>query len=298
MPRRALLPACFFVAQRGVPLQYCRGRMCAGTPAAPPCSSVVGERAGTSAAAFHSGRVSASDQPDSADGALRRQHGNGSKAGSMAIEAALKWVPQAFCLGWWLSAGVASAADGATCATPVLLQPAAVELADVSPRFSWSQVSGATHYSVRIESRVPEGRVLLSEQFRTADTSAQASRPLAAGDANVVFAVVAHCGETSSAELTVRRRVDAALVCPADVWPLERASGNGSVLRWSPVPSASSYEMSVRSPSDGAVYRSSVHRTARATLGTLPAGDWMVAVTPLCGVVRGRAAYLILGVGQ
>lgn len=180
------------------------------------------------------------------------------------------------------------------CAMPARIEPAGPEIADVSPRFSWAPVQGATHYTVRIESRVPEGRVLLSEETRTRETHARASRPLAAGSATVTVAVTAHCGEQASAERIERRRIDAALACPVDVSPVERMPGSALALRWASAPAASAYEVSVLSPVDGSLHGTRRSAEARSVLTGLPRGDWMVAVRPLCGAVRGAVAYLLV----
>ena len=193
-------------------------------------------------------------------------------------------------------AGIALAQSAGACDRPTLISPPQQVIGEASPRLEWSAVADASHFLVRVESRVPEGRLLWREEFRTAATFVVVPRPLTADKATVKLSITAVCTDNTQAETTTRLRIDTGLNCRIDSQPrLEQGEGK-PVLTWNALPAAQSYEVRAHSAMDGKPeVRLETTRTA-ANLEGLARGLWVLAVQPRCGASKGESRYLMAAI--
>lgn len=178
------------------------------------------------------------------------------------------------------------------CDRPALISPDAVEIVAPSPRIEWSAVADASHYLIRIESRVPEGRVLWSEEFRTEATFLALPRPLTADKATVRIEMTTVCKDGTQGRVVQRVRVDPRPACRIDIDPVVERREGKPVLVWPVVVRAQSYEVRAHSVTDGKPAQAFETRTTVGSLDRLPAGLWVLAVQPICGAARGESRYI------
>lgn len=184
----------------------------------------------------------------------------------------------------------------ASCPPPDLVTPAQKEIAEASPRIEWTPVPDASRYLVWLESRVPEGRVLMSEEFQTGATYLVPPRPLTSGKATVRIKVTAVCKDNTQATLSTRFRIDADSTCrlPASL----QAESNDGVwkLRWDALQAAQRYEIRVHSIEDGRPVLSRESSKNVIELGRLEPGTWLLAVQPQCKGLKGANSWLAVGI--
>lgn len=180
----------------------------------------------------------------------------------------------------------------AVCSAPSLISPATNAISEASPRFEWAPVNGAHHYLVWLESRVPEGRVLLSEEFQTEATYLVPPRPLTAGNATVRIRVTAVCEDDTQASLSARFRIDGDTRCRLKA-PPEADMDNGQWrLHWENLQSAQRYEIRVHAAEDGKPVFARESDKTQARLGQLEPGLWMFAVQPVCKGLKGVSSWV------
>ena len=121
-------------------------------------------------------------------------------------------------------------------------------VAESRPTLSWPPLTGADRYRVQLESRVPEGRVLLSLDTLVSGTTFRPPRALTDFRAAVKVRVTHGC---SADDITALRekpawfQIDTSPLCPA---PARIAvTGDRRTLEWAPVPGALKYDVSLRS---------------------------------------------------
>jgi hypothetical protein len=195
----------------------------------------------------------------------------------------------------WLKLGVAgsfgavfsclAAVGFAACEAPELTGPQAST--DKHPRLTWSAVDGATSYRVRVQSRVPDGRVLAFYDTVVAAPEFLPPRPLAEHRAKVTVRLTAICGREASAESVATFMIDTSALCRLD----EIEAGQGS-LKWPPVAGARSYEVRAYRLRDGRLLASQETRDAAAQLELKEAA--VVSVRPACAGGLGEAVYRVL----
>jgi hypothetical protein len=161
-----------------------------------------------------------------------------------------------------------------------LIAPAAgATVADARPVITWAPLPGASRYRVEIESRIPEGRVLVALDTQVGETRFQPPQPLTDHRAAVKVRVSAGCAPDDGARLRARAaafQIDTSPLCatPAamTVTPDRRA------LAWPAVPNATRYDVTLLRPGDGSVVR---RGDTRQPAFALPSGP-----EPLVAVVR------------
>lgn len=180
----------------------------------------------------------------------------------------------------------------AACATPTLISPSQIEISEASPRFEWSPVSDAHHYLVWLESRVPEGRVLMSEEFQTSATYLVPPRPLTTGKATVRIRVTAVCNDNTQATLSARFRINEDKACGLKASPVVEPDNGQWKVHWEMLPLAQRYEIRVHSTEDGkpAFTRESTGTATR--IGRLEPGVWLFAVQPVCKGLNGVTSWV------
>lgn len=203
----------------------------------------------------------------------------------------LSWLPMLA-----LAGGVICNDAQAACTAPVLVSPAQQEIREASPRFEWTPVSDARHYLVWLESRVPEGRVLLTEEFQTSATYLMPPRPLTAGMAVVRIRITAVCKDATQAVLSVRFRIDADRACSLKAAPVVEADNGQWSVRWEPIQIAQNYEIRVHAAADGKPLFTRDSAGGATKIGRLDPGMCLFAVQPVCKGLRGVTSWVAVDV--
>lgn len=180
----------------------------------------------------------------------------------------------------------------AVCTAPVLVSPLTTEISEASPRFEWKQVSDANHYLVWLESRVPEGRVLLSDEFQTRATYLVPPRPLTTGKATVRLRITAVCNDKTQATLSTRFRIDEDGACRLGADPVAEQVNEQWTMRWEPLQVAQRYEIRVHAANDGKPVLTRVSSGTTATVGRFEPGIWLFAVQPVCRGLKGVNSWV------
>jgi hypothetical protein len=197
---------------------------------------------------------------------------------------------------WLLAALVVQASAAGECRLSNIVQPVqGVTVTDSRPVLMWVATAGATRYRVEVESRVPEGRILVSLDTQVSGTRFQPPRPLTDHRAAVKVRVTAGCAPDAGGTLREQPAtfyIDTSPLCPApDRIALSADRRN---VEWPAVGKAVRYDVTFLR-TDGTVagqaqaQRNSVALPARANAGTLVA-----VVRPYCPTGYGpRASALI-----
>lgn len=180
----------------------------------------------------------------------------------------------------------------ATCTAPTLLSPARTEISEAAPRFEWKPDSEVAHYLVWLESRVPEGRILLSEEFQTSATYLIPPRPLTTGKATVRLRVTAVCKDNSQAALSARFRIDEDKACRLKAAPVAAQDGGRWGVRWESLQAAQRYEIRVHAADNGKPVLTRESNGITAPIGQLTPGIWLFAVQPICRGLKGANSWV------
>lgn len=180
----------------------------------------------------------------------------------------------------------------AACDTPTLVSPTQTEISEALPRFEWMSVQGVRSYLVWLESRVPEGRVLFSEEIQTTASFLMPSRPLANGKASVRIRVTAICKDDTLAVQSARYRIDEDRACRIKTAPVVELDRGQWSVHWEATPSAQRYEIRVHAAEDGKLVftRSSIGTAAK--FDPRGPGSWLFAVQPECKGVKGITSWV------
>lgn len=180
----------------------------------------------------------------------------------------------------------------AACESPVLVSPAQSAISEASPRFEWVPVPNADHYLVWLESRLPEGRILLSQEFQTSATYVIPPNPLTNSKATVRLRVKAVCKDNTYAELSARFRIDGDPACRLKAEPVARLDNGQWNVHWEALPSAQRYEIRVHAVEDGRPRFLRDTRENATSVGPLQAGAWLFAVQPVCMGLKGVTHWI------
>jgi hypothetical protein len=183
----------------------------------------------------------------------------------------------------------------ANCTSPVLVSPSQTQISEAFPRFEWEPVSNASHYLVWLESRVPEGRLLLSENIQTSAAYLMPPRPLTTEKATVRIRVTAVCKDGTQAALSARFRIDADKECRLKVAPSADSENGKWRVHWVSIPSAQRYEIRLHAADDGRPLSTRESNGTSADLGQVEPGARMLAVQPICKGLRGINSWISLG---
>lgn len=184
----------------------------------------------------------------------------------------------------------------AACDKPVLLTPAQMEIGDIAPRIEWSLIKDADHYMVWIESRVPEGRVQMTEEVRTKLPFFVPTRPLTNHKATVRVRVAAMCKDNTKSEMVARFRIDGGLSCKLDEQPATLLDHDRRELRWGKPSNAQAYEVRVHSSRDGKTLQTMETQVSSFDLSHLATGQWVVEVQPLCSGIKGQSDMVMVAI--
>jgi hypothetical protein len=165
----------------------------------------------------------------------------------------------------------------ATCSEAELIEPAAI-VAEARPILSWKPISGASQYRVEIESRVPEGRVLVALDTQVSGTRFRPPQPLTDFRSAVKVRVTAGCPTDDGSRLREKPasfQIDTSSLCPGPerIGPSE----DGRDIQWSAVPAAIRYDVVLLGP-DGPDIDVRLERQTQRTRLPLPAtGETLIA---------------------
>jgi hypothetical protein len=163
-----------------------------------------------------------------------------------------------------------------------LTTPTGITTTDTRPAIRWSAVRGAIAYALKVQSRVPEGRLVAS--FDTVVTDTQFVPPSALADerVKVTVSVAARCAGEAGIAATAWFLIDATAQCPAPTaLRVRREPGRGAV-EWSATPGATAYEVRVHAPLDGRVIKVTETREARVVIEGDLADAVVLSVRPRC----------------
>lgn len=175
----------------------------------------------------------------------------------------------------------------AACEPPRAVAPADTTITEARPGIAWQPVQGATGYRVRLQSRVPNGRVLASYDTRVAAPAFAPPQRLAEYQAKVTVRVLALCGAEQSEETVAAFVIDTSPLCVLRELSVSAGGGNARI-KWAPVAGAARYEVRLLGV-DGRLLGYAESRGSEAELA-LPASA-MVSVQPVCAAGRGEPVY-------
>ena len=164
-------------------------------------------------------------------------------------------------------------------------------IGEKQPRIDWKAVSGATAYRVRLQSRVPNGRIVASHDTIVTSPSFVPPQPLAEDRAKVVARISAICGAQTSGETVFSFVIDATPTCRLGEVSAARKDGRAH-LEWAPVKGASSYQVRMFSL-DGAFISAQETRAPAAQLDLKRPGA-VLSVRPSCAGGLGEAVYRVV----
>src|SRR5262245_19744191 len=109
--------------------------------------------------------------------------------------------------------GIYSLSALALCSPPRQALADGTAIADKQVQLAWTPVEGATAYRVRLQSRVPNGRVVASHDTVVTTPSFRPPQPLAEHRAKVTVRLNAVCGAETSAESVSWFLIDTSVGC-------------------------------------------------------------------------------------
>jgi len=165
-----------------------------------------------------------------------------------------------------------------TCREAEITEPAADStVAEARPIVAWRGIAEASRYRVEMESRIPEGRALVSLDTQVSVTTFRPPQPLTDFRAAVKVRVTADCPADDGSRLREKPahfQIDTSPLCPA---PARIAvSDDGREVEWSAVPTAIRYDVTLLSPDDGVVRLQ--QQTQRTRLPFPGTGETLVVV--------------------
>jgi len=168
-------------------------------------------------------------------------------------------------------------------------------VAERRPAIRWEPLTGVDRYRVQLESRIPEGRVLVSLDTVVTGTTFSPPQPLTDFRAAVKLRVTSQCaaeGFEALREQAAWFYIDTSPACPSPSGL--RFDAATSALEWRPEGPALRYEILLFDAAGGALrYRGESLGTRAALPRALSSG--IAAVRPFCAAGYGRSAYLPLG---
>jgi hypothetical protein len=153
---------------------------------------------------------------------------------------------------------------------------------NVRPAVAWRAIPGTSQYRVEIESRVPEGRSLVSLDTQVSGTAFRPPQPLTDSRAAVKVRVTAGCPADDGSRLREKPatfHIDTSPPCPA---PAQiAASDDQREIEWPAVAKAIRYHVTFLDPDDGVVLGQG--QTQRTRFALPATGKRLVAVVrPYC----------------
>ncbi len=182
------------------------------------------------------------------------------------------------------------------CGSPRITEPAGDVISERVPEIRWTEVSGAEYYRVRVESRVPEGRTLVSLDAQVSTARFKPPQPLAEHRASVRVTVTAHCpgGSVSSDEQHIGRfRIDTSPSCVLN-GPISAVSKAGDLdLTWQAPEEALAYTVALYTPENGILIGQFDARVPHLRMRLPVVGRVGVAIQPQCRSGKGQPRFTV-----
>lgn len=187
--------------------------------------------------------------------------------------------------------GSATPAAFAVCEAPKAMLAHAAVVADRQAQIGWAPVQAATGYRVRVQSRVPNGRVIASHDAMVTSPAFRAPQPLAERRAKVTVRVSAICGAETGVESVSWFVIDTSAGCRLEQ-VVASSEGSRAMLGWKAVPAAQTYDVRAHALADGRLIASRETRSPSAQLDLKEAA--VVSVRPQCVSGEGEAVYRVV----
>ena len=194
---------------------------------------------------------------------------------------------------------LAGSSGPSTCQEAEVTEPAGgMTVTEARPVMSWREIPGASRYRVEIESRVPEGRVLVSLDTEVSGITFRPPEPLTDFRAAVKVRVTVGCLAEAGSKLRERAAsfyIDTSPLCPV---PARIAvSDNQRDVEWSAVSKAIRYDVTLVSPADGTTVRRGQSQSTHSPLP--PTNETLVAVVrPYCATGFGPWSSALIATGK
>ena len=198
----------------------------------------------------------------------------------------------------WLFAvlSLVQAPETEECQRIAIRQPSGgATITDARPVVTWIPTSDATRYWVEVESRIPEGRILVSLDTQVTGTRFQPPQPLTDHRAAVKVRVTAGCAPDNGGALREQPAtfyIDTSPLCPA---PARIAlSGDRRTVEWPVVSKAVRYEVTLLRPDGTVAGRGQTRQNNFAVPAR--AGTLVAVVRPYCATGFGQRASALVSV--
>lgn len=188
----------------------------------------------------------------------------------------------------FLESGLAISAE--TCRLARVLIENGVAIADPSPAIEWVPIRGVERYRLRLESRIPEGRVLEVIDSVVEGTSFQPPVALTDTRARVKVVVTEACGSTPPIDDGAWFIIDPAPQCRLDPASVEFA---GDSVQWSAVSGAVEYDFRVHDMPGGRLSFREMTIRPEVRWGSALRADAVVVVRPKCTSGYGEPHYFV-----
>ena len=189
--------------------------------------------------------------------------------------------------------GAVTPAAFAVCEAPKAMLADAAVVSDRQVRIAWAPVQGAQSYRLRLQSRVPNGRVVASHDTTVTAPLFRPPQPLADQRAKVTLRLSAVCGAETSAESTSWFLIDTSTGCRLGDVAASSAGGTARI-DWKVVPGAQTYEVRAHALADGRLIASEEKRSPLVQMALKEAA--VVSVRPRCASGEGEAVYRVVAV--
>lgn len=163
---------------------------------------------------------------------------------------------------------------------------------EAMPKLAWAPVAGAKTYLVEIVARVPEGPVVDSRMFRTAQTATDLPRLDASRPTRIPLTVTTECGAQRAPPASRSMVVMASKGCAPVAGLSVRATPTGRSVSWTAL-AGIDYEMRAFDAVSGALTLS-LQTSASSAIVIPGQAPSVVTVRPLCGRAIGTASYLFV----
>lgn len=187
--------------------------------------------------------------------------------------------------------GAATPAVFAVCEVPRVKLAGGATVVGRQTEVAWAPVDGATAYRVRLQSRVPNGRVVASHDTTVSAPVFRAPQPLAEQRTKVTVRLSAVCGAETSAESTSWFLIDTSAGCRLGGVAASSAAGKAQ-LDWEAVPGAQTYDVRAHALTDGRLIASEEARSPLVQMALKEAA--VVSVRPRCTSGEGEAVYRVV----
>ena len=197
-------------------------------------------------------------------------------------------------IAWLACAAFATGQNPPPCEEALIqAPPARSTVAEAQPAVRWEPLAGVTTYRVEVESRIPEGRVLVALDTMVTGTSSRPPRPLTDFRAAVKLRVSAGCPADDGSALREKGAwflVDTSSLCPFPD-PLT-LSPDRRWLELTPVTGALRYDVSLRE-TDGEPRAEGQTKESRYALPA-EGRPFVAIVRPYCPTGFGRRASMLV----